>query len=158
MSTQLVRHYTDEGLSRLSKEKLVKIISTLKDMPAEVAMKVSEHIPSFFDTCHEALLSTDSFYRDAIQQNEEHAQIQLGILYQEIESYTLVLPNAKTKEENEKVQERIKDLKREISDIKAQTLKERNDMIKDRGKFYISVLCLMAATLGVTINLGKKFN
>lgn len=157
MANQLIKDYTAQGLNRLGKEKLVTIISTLQDMQTDVAMKLSENIPAFFATCDDALRSTDAIYREAMDKNDQYNQIIIDNLGTDRKYCEGRLANTETEEEREKIKQEIYDIDERISATKKQALAERNALIKDRGKFYLKVLCLMGATVGVSVKVGKKF-
>lgn len=135
----------------------MEIISNLQNMPIELAEKVSEHIPALFDTCDRALSSTDSFYKEAIEKNDEFTQIQLDHLERDRKYYEQRVSEGKTDEEREMYRKKIEDIELRIVNVKDQALKYRDAQIKERGKFYVMIIGIMATTLGVTIRIGKRF-
>lgn len=157
MGNQLVEEYTNQGLNRLAKEKLVTIISNLQNMQTAVAMKLSENVPAFLTTCDDALSRTDKIYAEAMAENTRYTQIILDNLDRDRKFYEQRLTNAESDEEREKLRKEINDIDEKVSSTKAQALKDRNDLIKDRAKFYLMVLSLMGASVGVAIKVGKRF-
>ena len=157
MGNQLVEEHTSQGLNRLAKEKLVTIISNLQNMQTAVAMKLSENVPAFLTACDDALSRTDKIYAEAMAENTRYTQIILDNLDRDRKFYEQRLTNAESDEEREKLRKEINDIDEKVSSTKAQALKDRNDLIKDRAKFYLMVLSLMGASVGVAIKVGKRF-
>ena len=107
MENEIVRGYIQQGLNRLSKEKLVFISSNLMNMRTELAMKVSENIPGFFEMCDDVLYKIDHAYRDNVEKHDRDAQIMINALNDRRKRYEKCFSEAKTEEEKGKYDSKI---------------------------------------------------
>lgn len=157
MENQIIAGYANQGLGRLKKESLVHIISELRAMPTELAMKALENTPEYFGICSDAITRIDSAYKALIEGLERDVQTQLDSLARTKSYYEKDYAEAKTEEEKE----RYKSWMNEV-DAKAQSVIE--EAAKKRAQYfathagYILVGCSIAAVgIGGTIKFGKKF-
>lgn len=147
--------YTREGLGRLSKEKLVTIISNLQNMPVEVATKVVENIPEYFDICKDTLTSIFSVHKDDAERNDRDAQRVFDAYDSRRKLYEKTYNEAETDELRETYAEKLKELDREVEELRAKIEKERKDERKELIKGAAVIVALAAAGIGVSIKMGK---
>jgi len=148
--------YTEEGLSRLAKEKLVTIISTLQNMPVQLAMKVSNYIPDFFNICDGALARVDSAYRIAVEELERDAKRQINSLNNSKKLYERDYNKAKTNEEKAKYKAWMDEIDIKIQDVQKETEKTRSEYFNAHARYAVAVVSLAAVGIGGTIKLGKR--
>ncbi len=132
------------------------IISTLQNMPVELAMKVSDYIPDFFNICNDALARVDSAYRIAVEGLERDAQRQIASLNNSKKLYESDFNKAKTSEEKEKYKAWMDEIDIKIQDIQKETEKSRNKYFNTHAKYAIAVVSLAAVGIGGTVKLGRK--
>lgn len=156
MADQLMEEYKTQGLNRLSKEKLVEIISNLQNMPTELAMKVSEHIPQFFSMCSETLKDVKSTYESADEKSYKEAQKTLAILEESKNRWEKCFIEAKTDDKKERYSQKIDEISKRIEDLRQKLEEERVKRHKEYAQAALIILCVAGAAVGVTVNFGKK--
>lgn len=148
--------YSEQGLSRLSKEKLVTIISNLQNMPVELAMKLSEHIPEVLGMCKEALANVNSMYLGSKETSQNYAQKE----FEGFDSRRDLLENgfkeAKTPEDRKFYLDELKKLDKEVEDLRAKLEKDQDKRVKAFLKVILPILGLAGGTIGLTIGIGKR--
>jgi len=147
--------YTREGLGRLSKEKLMTIISNLQNMPVEVATKVVENIPEYFGICKDTLTSIFSVHQDDAERNDRDAQRVFDAYDSRRKLFEKTYNEAETGEVREAWAKKLEALDKEVEEFRAKIAKERKDDRKGLIKGAVVIVSLAAAGIGVSIKMGK---
>lgn len=148
--------YTKQGLnSPLTKEKLVTVISNLQNMPVELAMKLSEHIPEYFRICKEALDQYVSTHKSMIESDEKYAQGVFDALSTRRQLLKKGFDESKTPEEKKFYIDELKKVDKEEEEIREKIKKEHEDKAKSFIKGLLPIVALAGGVMGVSVGLGK---
>lgn len=156
MDNREVTKYEEQGLSRLSKEKLVTIISNLQNMPTKLAMTVSEYIPDYFGICSETLKDIKSMHVSAEEKACSDAQRVLDALGESKKRWEICFNEAKTAEDKEKYSQKIEQINEEVVKLRKTLEEERGKRNKSYIQATFTILCLAGAAIGITIRVGKR--
>ncbi len=157
MSDNHVNDYMGQGLSRLSKEKLVEIISGLQNMPHELAMKTMENVPEFFKMCSDTMAKIDSAYKKAIEGVEHDTQQVIDMLSHTRSLYEKSCNEAETDEQRELYKSWVAEQDQKIQEAKKEGEEARKYYFKLHASYIAGLTALAAASIGVTIKMGKRF-